>query len=618
MKGQVLAAKFVWLFLLTASLLVAAALPAQQLHVTNFSSTTRFEGWIRRGIDWSPAAPRGAVQGNAFAVGRDLGIGTRVLDVHVHLAPGANLTLDFTQLDPNPPAGPAAPFVVPSPTIAGVPFVLRSAHADGAGLDVHWRTRLGDLVVDLWCVLYPGQTWTAGELQVTAHGPARTATVPAGMVLRGGGGFAVCSPGAPNGSEIIPAGTTIAAGQGFSTLPVLLTSISGDLESAAVAGHHALGAVGLRNVWPIGNPSWRASRGSPLAWTADNYARTRANLRGWNADPLGVRANANTSGGEGDQVFVGAECGRGASSAGAELPNLFVAYGYARRPGKWREANGDGLSPSTHQGLAMFEAYPFERGGTQEMLGLAELPDRADTHDWWEWREHWFRNRLFVSYRLTGSLALQWQIDQLARQYLYEHTLDPGFSTTTYTGALRGYGWSSLMVWWLHHTLEDRQLASTVRTRWLTRWRTIVAPRYAGTDYWDVRRDDRLGPGLQWLAYQQAAAVMFLDMAGQVCDAPDARDAALQGALAVVDRAFTYNGQRWVGYGWVQMAGGAPMSLPAGGTFGPGIESWMTGAVTVVLRRLPQHQVARWILDQFVVENNVNGQWIAPDVLPPQ
>ncbi|MCB9885615.1 MAG: hypothetical protein H6838_08990 [Planctomycetes bacterium] len=604
-------ANFVWW-----SLVLMAALPAQQLHVTNFSSTERFEGWIRRGIDWSPGAPRGSVQGNAFVVGRELGVGARVLDVHVSLQPCASLTLDFAQLDPNPPALPTGPFVVPQPTIGGVPFELRSTNADGAGLDVHWRTRLGDLVVDLWCVLYPGQTWASGELQVTAHGPARTAMVPPGMVLRGGFGFAACALGAPNGTEIIPQGTTIAAGQGYSTLPVLFTRFDGDLASAAVAGHLAIGAVGLRNVWPLGNPSWLSSRGSPRSWTAANYARTRANLRGWSADSLGVHANANTSGGEGDQVFVGAECGRGAPSAGAELPNLFVAYGYARRPGKWRESNGDGLSPSAHQGLAMFEAYPFVRGGTQELLGLAEIPDRSDTHDWWEWREHWFRNRLFVAYRLTGSLALQWQIDQLARQYLYEHTIDPGFSTTPYTGALRGYGWSCLMVWWLHHALEDRQLAAAVRDRWRTRWQTIVGPRYASFDYWDIRHDSRLGPGMQWLAYQQAAAVMFLDMAGQVCAEPGARAAALRGALAVVDRAFQWDGQRWKGYGWVQMTGNQPMQLPLGGTFGPGIESWMAGAAVVVKRHQPQHQVANAILTQFVAENNVNGQWIAPDVLP--
>lgn len=595
--------------------LLLASLPAQ-VHISNHAGNSTFTGWVRRGIDWMPAEASGVVRGHRFAVGRDLGSGARVLDVHVTIEAGEQLVINFGAAATDEVAPQASKeFSVPQPTIAGVPFALRSARADGAGLDVHWRTRVGELWIDLWCVLYPGQTWCTGELQISAHGPSRAAVVPAGFVLRGGE-FAAMVLGTHDGAAILPAGTTIAAGQGYSTLPVVFALPDADQQSALAAADLAIGAVGLQNVWPLGNPSWLASRGSPQQWATENYTRARSSLLGWNADRLGILANAQSTGGEGDQVFVGAECGRGAESAGAELVNLLVAYGYARRPGKWREATGDGLSIVGHPDLSMFEGFPGTRYGGKDVLGLAEIPNRLDTHGWAEWREHSFRNRLFVAYRLTGSLALQWQIDQFARQFLFECTIDKRFSTSTYTGALRGYGWEALTCWWLQHTLEDRKLAAAVRDRWLARWRLLGVPRYVGSDYWDVRRDDRLGPGQQWLAYQQAAAVMFLDMAGEVCGAADARDAALRGAKAVLEHAFMHDGARWVGYGYVPMDEGRPRTLPDGAHFGAGIESWMVGAAVVCLRHDNANEQALAIVRQHTIENNVNGQWIAPDVLP--
>lgn len=599
--------------LLACLWLLCACLPAQTVHVSNLAGNARFEGWVRRGIDWKLEHQAGVAGGHRFAIGRDLGVDARVLDVHVTLEAGEAVAIDFGKVEAAPGEAADLAFMAPRPTIAGVPFSLRSARADGAGLDVHWRARVGELWVDLWCVIYPGQSWCTGELQVSACGPSRAAVVPDGFDLAGGDEFVVV--GAMGKGPVLPSGTTIAAGQGYSTLPVVFAARDGDEQSAAAAADMAIGAVGLQQVWPTGNPSWLPSRGSAEQWTSSNYTRARSNLRSWTADKLGILANAQSTGGEGDQVFVGAECSRGAESAGAELVQLLVAYGYARRPGKWREANGDGLSITDHPNLALFEGYPFARGGSRDTLGLAELPNRLDTHGWAEWREHSFRNRLFVAYRLTGSLALQWQIDQFARQFWFEHTTDPRFTTSTYTGALRGYGWEALTCWWLLHTLEDRALADAVKVRWLARWRALGVPRYAGRDLWDVRRDDRLGPGQQWLAYQQAAAVMFLDMAGQACGAPDARDAALRGALAVLDHAFRHDGDRWVGYAYVQVVDDQAVALPAGGKFGSGIESWMVGAAVVAARHDHADERARAIVDQHVRENNVNGQWIAPDVI---
>lgn len=597
---------------LCSILLLASFACAQAVHVTNQAGSDRFAGWVRRGIDWEPRQRAGAVDGRPFVVGRELGLGSRVLDVYVELEAGEAATLDFERsVDAKAPTGAFTP---PRPSLAGMPFLVRSATADGAGLDVHWRTRVGELVVDLWCVIYPGQTWCQGELQITANGPSRVAEVPPGFVLAGGDGFAACVLDGVDGDEILPAGTMIAAGQGYPTLPVVFTLVDSDQQPASAAANLAIGAVGVQSVWPLGNPSWLASRGSPEQWTSSNYSRVRSRLHGWTADSLGILANAQSTGGEGDQVFVGAECGLGMQSAGAELVNLMVAYGYARRPGKWREANGDGLTLD-HRGLAMFEGYPFARGGSQDGLGLSTIPNRIDTHGWAEWREHSFRNRLFVAYRLTGSLALQWQIDQFARQFIYECTVDPRFTTSNYTGALRGYGWEALTCWWLQQTLEDRKLAVAVRERWLDRWRLLGLPRYGSGEYWDVRRDDRLGPGQQWLAYQQAAAVMFIDMAGQACNAQDVRDAALRGAKAVLEHAFAHDGRRWVGYSYVQIVDGAAAALPDGGTFGPGIESWMVGAAVVVARHDHANEQARAIVNQHVAENNVNGQWIAPDVI---
>lgn len=78
---------------------------------------------------------------------------------------------------------------------------------------------------------------------------------------------------------------------------------------------------------------------------------------------------------------------------------------------------------------------------------------------------------------------------------------------------------------------------------------------------------------------------------------------------------FLKTDKRWVGYSYVPMVDNQPVPLPEGAHFGSGIESWMVGAAVVVLRHDPTDTQAREILKQHVEENNVNGQWIAPDVL---
>src|SRR5688572_26739685 len=86
---------------LTLSAIAGASLPAQTVHLENFSATPFF-GWKRTTVDVTPAHPVGQLaDGTLYALGRQLGADARVLDVRVALAPFERRTIDLASAQPS-------------------------------------------------------------------------------------------------------------------------------------------------------------------------------------------------------------------------------------------------------------------------------------------------------------------------------------------------------------------------------------------------------------------------------------------------------------------------------------------------------------------------------------
>src|SRR5262245_6159303 len=82
------------------ALLLAASLPSQIVHFVNLSPVA-YEGWRRCTVDVMPPHDAGVVSvpgGGTYpyVVGRQTGLDTHALDVHVHLEPGQRLSLDLS------------------------------------------------------------------------------------------------------------------------------------------------------------------------------------------------------------------------------------------------------------------------------------------------------------------------------------------------------------------------------------------------------------------------------------------------------------------------------------------------------------------------------------------
>lgn len=608
---------------LIAAVLLAVAACAQVVHVGNYHGHATYRGRIARLIDWDIDQRVGTVDGFRYQIGADEIVpGIRPLTLSVELRPGEVRSLDFSRAvagesDSTDAAMPPGAW----PSIAGVRFPdrPRSATVIGGGLAIHWRTRVGPMLVcDLWGTVYPGQTHMTCELQVTACNPDVpdiVGVVPEDFELSFGPGTVTIPLGA-----MPPAGTTIATSQGWPAQPFVVALVGGDIEAATAAG--SIACVALSHVWPNGNPEWR---GSALAWSSQYYGAVTHNLGGWTAGPLGIVSNAHVTGGEWDQIYPGGALTQGARSLGAELVLRNSAYGFARRPGHWLEADGEPLRIDQHPGLSLYGAMPHRVSGvgTRDVLGKPRNPNTLETHNWVCWEEHEYAQTVFAAWRATGSPALQWQIQCRARKWLFEQPTDPALSTTWRTGPPRSWAWKTLAAVGIYENCTDRALAEAVADRWRLYWEHGGRPRWGNSRFWDVRNDPRLGSTEGWIAYQCAVAAYATQLAGEVFDVPTARDAALIGAQAILDHAISRVGEtdgvdapRWRGWHVVWLDGGNPpaeLRHQESAVYGPGTESWMMGtAPWVVLRHDPENAKALAVWRQNLAEWPQGGRWTPP------
>jgi len=595
---------------LLAFAFLACSLFAQQVHVANRSDAP-FSGWIRRTVDrWAPDTGASHVRGKWIAPG------LWHVDVRADDMPaGSATTLDLSRA-PRAVVHDYDLALKHWPSLGGTRMSLRSLEKNGAGVDGHWQVRLDRIVVcDVWMTFYAGQGWAPGKLQVSASNPTlpdKSARLKWNIHPWFRSGAEVRGAWSGWGKPLIRSGMTVGHGQGLPPVPFVALFDESERPSAEAYAKLEIGAIGVNKVWPTGNPLWHESRGHPRAFVEQHWQPVADSLQDWSTlTPLTfLTKSAYTSGGEPDQVFVGADLGLGQESAGGEWLRWMTAASMARRPGLWTEISGSRLHIRREKDLAMFEGYPFARGNSRDLFEFgSEMPhEGADLHGYRTWREHMFYNNLFVAYRATGCPALQWQIERRASLYLFEHTTDPEFTTTAYTGANRGLGWSALLAWHLWHSVEDRWLARQVRDRWIWRWENVLRARLQG-EYWMTAYG-------KWYAWQQGPIAYFVDLAGEAFDVPEAREFALRAARKVVDDAYTFDGDasHWVPYPYVVLdPSGDPVlsaSTPWGGTSG-----WMVTASATVLRHDPKHEKARALVDQDASNNRLGGLWIPPEVV---
>lgn len=632
--------------LLTFLLLMCSAF-AQTVYIANYSGQ-EFHGWKRATIDRNPVYAVGTVNGTKYVVGRRLGRSARTIDLHVRLAPGEVVSLDLTQAQPATftiqpiPGDPLAFFGCPS--IANVPFAVDNVIVDGAAYLTHFRARVGRMLhVDLWTTWYPDQPgWCNGEVVVTASNPAvadMSAPIPADFTLRFGqadvfvpGLSPSTTPAQALGACLLALGEAIGDGQARS-FPVTLVwtkhlKQTSDWTSAGAASSLSICANGISRLWSTGNPLPTRDL-KPLQWTIQHWSGAVERLHSWEAGPLGVTANSGQTGAQEDQVFIGAECMQGIQSLGAETVRYLVALGQSRRPCHFLERDGLQIEPSQHPQCVFWSSRPhWHTGVSPDQLGKSRSLTALDDHGWYgPDREHWLLNTLMVGARLTGSSALQWQLSAQARNILLSETVDPRLSTSS-PDAARSIGWMGIIVAHLDENLEDRALAARVVERWRERVTRVYIPQLGqrAGDIWDPRADARITQDIGaawpqgWMPEQQAVGSYGLDLACSLVGPVEGRALALRGAQAVVNRAFTRDGSRWVE--WERLGYLGADLLPATayvngqGAYRTGWyrAAWMPMATATVLRNTPGDERARSIWNQQLSDGGAGGTWFAPGV----
>lgn len=602
------------------------------IRLANYGSD-RYRGWYRLTTD-HPIPAAGEIDGVPYARGHAQG-DAWIVDLRVDLAPGQVLELDPARATLGPLRAVdvhEALAQIGTPTVAGVPMGVVDSEQDGAAVLVHYRAKVSaNLVADLWLWAYPGQPWCRGVATFVAGNPEipdLVAVVPEGLTIEIRGAFVATPerlPGAP-----LPAGETLADAQKRS-FPITVVWPSrmqqSDWGSAGGMVFWRIVGNGIANLWPGGYPALPV--GMPrLGWTREHWAGAIERLYGWEAGPLGAVAAGGQTGAQEDQVFVGGEC-EGPQGLGAETVRYFVALGQSRQPCHHVEADGSPLKPENHPNLVLWSSRPhWHTGVSPDQLGkLAGLTNEA--HGWsGPDREHWLLNTLAVAARITGDPELQAQLAAHGRNFLLAETTNPGWATTG-NNAARSVGWAGLVVVHLWRNLRDRRLAEQVAERWRQRVLEVYIPTMGSRPggIWDPRADNRIKAEIGanweqgWMPEQQAVGCYGLDLACEMLSIPEGRTMALAGAKAVLERAFTREGDRWVE--WERLGyRGADVLQPHEIVEGNGAHrtgwyraAWFPMATTTVLRHEPQNERARSIWAQQLADGGGGGSWFAPEVV---
>jgi hypothetical protein len=610
-------------FLLAASVL-SASLAAQVVRVLNYG-TTRFDGWHRTTVDVMPPFPAGEVGGATYVVGRRVGEATWVVDVHVALAAGQQIALDLALATPSSWTLGAFPSSIDAffgglPIVDGHALQLDTLQADGAGWSVHMHTRPRAMCnVDMWFTWYPDQPGCCeGEVAITASDP----TVPDLYVWLDAPfpltfGAAVVLPLGGQPQNLLPQGLWLADGQAR-VLPLTflwphLLQNEHDWSVAVTVANRAIGAVGIQQLLASGNPVYPPGF-SARTWIISKWPEAIRRLHTMEGPVCGPNMCSPVSGYQEDETFVRGEALL-PDGVGAEQIAYFSALKLAARPCHHLEASGSPLDLAAHTNppLVFWDGRPhWSTVVSPDRLGKVGGFGAAQTGQWWGPDvEHWLMNTLAAATRLTGSPACQWLLAHQARIYLLQLTSASGL-VTSMPFASRAVGWEGILAVHLWRELEDRALASEVRTRWQNRATNVILPAYGNRpcDIWDPRLDDpRFGTGWWYSPWQQAVGAYGLDLACEVLGPASGRPVALAAALEAMRDGYMFQNGVWVSRSAMALDGRYVVD-PTFHLFGTPL------APAVVLRHLPAHPIALSIWNQLHVDATApeHFSWFAPGV----
>lgn len=612
-----------WLLASLWGLCIAVCASAQEVRVRKIGQGA-FDGWVHTTTDTMPPQVAGSwPDGTRYARGRQVGLDVWAIDVHVALTGEQTRTVKLAEATTAPPPtltlpGDPVAFFGGWATIDGFPLGIAGLQADGASWLVHLRGRASPMLnVDVWLRWYPDQPGLAtGEVVVTASNgaiPDMQAAVPASGLRLGFGDAWVHVLGDWLGGPLVPPGTTFVDGQAR-VVPVVLfwpRHLAGDAAWAQVVAaiDHAIGVVGIQRLWPNGNPIYPPAF-DPLAWSSI-WGESVRRLRTWEPALIGPAPQSGVSGSQEDQVFVRGEALL-PSGLGCESVAWANALKLAARPCHHLEANGTMADPVNHPDCVFWAGRPhYHPAVSPDQLGKpTQIPPDLP----WSGpdREHWLYNTVAAASRLVDSPALQWELQQQARLFLFGETVKPGWSTSG-TDSSRSVGWASIIAVHLWRGLEDRVLAGRVRDRFAERVSLVYAQLASRpADIWDVRiNDSRLGPGAWWMPWQQAVGCYGLDLAGEVLALPQARSIGIAGAQAVMRDAWVKVGSRWQSRSQMAVAGGGP-SDESFNLYG------MILAVATVLRHDASDARAVSVWNQLVVDAAERRQtsWVPAGIVP--
>ena len=415
-------------------------------------------------------------------------------------------------------------------------------------------------------------------------------------------------PGAGWNLPVVPEGS-FATGQARG-VPVTLVWPRNHSETpnswlpAIAAVNRSVCAVGIARLWPDGNPTMPAGFNA-TAFTTSLYAESLRRLHTWEPPLLGPAPQSGTTGSQEDQVFVGGECLQ-PDGLGAEQVRYLNALRILSRPCHHLNADGTIVDPTTAVPRLIYwdGMCHWSVGVSPNRLGKPRNPTLEECHGWsGPDVEHWLFNQTAAAARVTGSHALQWELEHQAHVYLGQWTTTPGWSTTQ-PYAARAVGWEGIGAVHLYRTLENRQLAERVASHWRNRCTTVILPSWKDKDIVDVRLNDpRLGPGLWWIPWQQSVGAYGLDLACTELGPVEGRAVALRLAQTVVRDAYDLSAGRWV----------SRAQQPVSGPYTLGDESFngygMPLAAATVLRHDPDDVRAASIWAQVP-----RGSWTAPGI----
>lgn len=392
------------------------------------------------------------------------------------------------------------------------------------------------------------QPWATGEIIVTSSNPDITdpyGQLPEDLRMYWDNNALYFIDAHHPGEPVIDGGDKFGHGQSRQLRFTLgwLGQMNGPThyEGALAVRDWTIYGEGISKPGVIGNIRGRDTEG----YVRQHRDECRRRIKGWQECEIGVAAKSTQTGAQEDQGFAkGSE-----SENGSWQADYYAGLGQGRRPCHHLTSDGEIMDWSNPPGQGRLITWGpwahWHTGVSPNQQGKRRMPNTAETHGWYgPDREHWFFNRLIRGLHMTGSEALQWQLQHHANLIMLGETTTQGWSTSG-PDAARSQGWVCLVAANIWKFMNNRKLAGNVRDRINERFDKVYIPFWQHASHWDLQSDPRVTQYVDrsvfprvTMAYQASFATMGVEIAGQIFRRQDVREHAYQQARAVIDYAY--------------------------------------------------------------------------------